>query len=241
MAMAGVASAATTFTDLSQTSTVGTVTYTQPEAGSTIGTFTGAGIAAPGGGDIPEAGVSLTLNLTAINSYFTSNTKDVNLLVFDINTNVGLNLTTTGIRGAWNDSTWNDDRNFTISYTTLANLDSTWIGKDGNQYTTITVSHANITGDHGGLMVYSDSAKLGGFNGLGSSNNKNLTDIEVNTAYVISTSINAGWSDPGTCYKLNESLTAATQEITGVLVPEPTTATLSLLALAGLAARRRRR
>lgn len=240
LALAGVAAAAETFTDLSQSATNGQVTYTVPAEGSSLGTFTGSGISAAGGGSLAHSGVAITLNLTDISAYFASNSVDVSLISFNVNTHVGLNLTSTGIRGMWNDVTWNNTYNFTVAYDTLAALDTTWTGEDGDKYTTITVSLANIEGENGGLMVYSESSKLGGYNKLGSSFNKTMTSIEINTDYVVSASVNAGWSDPNTCYALGANLSAATQQVTGV-IPEPTTATLSMLALAGLAARRRRK
>ena len=235
MALAGVASAGTEFTDLSTEKTVSGITYNPPAAGSTKGSFTGT-ISTAGGSGVAEVGVALTLNLTDIQAFFSTagnSDKSITLLTFDVDTNVGLALTSSGITGMWDDKIWDNGNNFTVSYTSL---DDTWVGKDGDTYVTIAVSHANIEGANGGLMVYSSDEKLGGYNKLGSTNNDNMTKIEFDTAYVISAAINPSWSDPSTCQNLASSLATTTKAI-----PEPTTATLSLLALAGLAARRRRK
>ena len=68
-----------------------------------------------------------------------------------------------------------------------------------------------------------------------STNNKiaftDISGVKINEGYVTSSYIYSGSWD-------NDALTAITKK---ALIPEPTTATLSLLALAGLAARRRRR
>ncbi len=239
IALAGVAYAGTEFTDLSTGKTLSGITYNLPAAESTKASFTGS-ISKPGGGDVAEVGVALTLNLTDIQAFFSTaenSTKSITLMTFDVDTNVGLALTNSGITGMWDDKIWNNASNFTISY---ASLNDTWVGKDGDTYVTIAVSHANVGGNDGGLMVYSPDEKLGGYNGLGSSSNDNMTKIEFDTAYVISAAINPGWSDSSTCQSLAASLATSTKAITGV-IPEPTTATLSLLALCGLAARRRRK
>ncbi len=155
LALGGVTTAATTstFTDLLNDSVQNGITYSS-------GTFTGS-ISSAGGKGVAESAIAMTLNLTAINNYLKTNTAPVTLMTFDVDTNVGLALTSEGIKGMWNDAVWNSVSNFTIAY---SDLPTTWVGNDGNTYTTIAVSHANVEGVDGGTMVYSGSSKLGGYN-----------------------------------------------------------------------------
>ena len=240
MTLAGVASAGTEFTDLSTNKTLSGITYTIPTTGSYLGAFTGT-IAASGGGGVAHTGVAITLNLNSINKYFESDTATaVTLINFDNNhIDLGLALTKEGITATHAGTVWDDSRNFTISYAALN--EASWVGADANTYVTITVCHSYASGANGGIMVYSDSKKLGGQNALGYTNNSTMNAIQINTDYVISSSITPGWTDSAPAIALASNLATSTKAVITSNVPEPATATLSLLVLCGLCARRRRK
>ena len=107
MAFAGVASAGTEFTDLSEGTTLSGITYAIPTTGSNLGAFTGS-IAASGGGGVAHTGVALTLNLSSISECFKSDTTAVVTLInFDDNhKDLGLALTKDGITATHEGSVW---------------------------------------------------------------------------------------------------------------------------------------
>lgn len=111
---------------------------------------------------------------------------------------------------------------------------------------TFSVGHASnssseeTSGVAGISLLYQDGSKVniyGSHSGYRASNfsNGSMTSI---AGLVDSVSVYSGALDK---IASSSNLAAASQEVIAASLPEPTTATLSLLALAGLAARRRRR
>lgn len=180
-----------------------------------------------------------------------SGTANSGLQVFDakvdnnsrigIDTNFGSSnnaITSSGFYGSWNGAGNSAPvGNYGVNSLNLASLDWDNIGSIA-----LTLSYAYGTKDNGiganvAIAVYDKNGTL-----LGSSYGSNTT---------LRTSSNLNsimFSDAVTSaylynqYLSEENVTSITQELgKAALIPEPTTATLSLLALAGLAARRRRR
>ena len=181
-----------------------------------------------------------------------SGTANSGLQVFDakvennsrigIDTNFGSSnnaITTSGFYGSWNGAGSSNAPvgNYGVNSLNLASLDWDNIGSIA-----LTLSYAYGTKDNGiganvAIVVYDKNGTL-----LGSSYGSNTT-LRTNSSLS-----SIAFSDAVTsAYLYNnllseENATAIVQELgKAALIPEPTTATLSLLALAGLAARRRRR
>ena len=182
-----------------------------------------------------QANISFVLNLTAAKQLSSSTT----LLKMDMQGttaakggDVGLCLTTTGVASTWNGDTSASRKS--VTYTTLQQDSSVFTDADGNQCITLTmVQYAS------GVYLYSSSEKLWEDSGLKSDDNTVLNSITVNTSYVEAVQFSTVWPTNGDATSLNKTFdTAARLRLEAV--PEPATATLSLLALVGLAARRRR-
>lgn len=179
-----------------------------------------------------QANISFVLNLTAAQNLESSTT----LLKMDMQGtteatggDVGLSLTSSGVSGAWNEGTSGRQ---SVAYTTLLNDASVFQDADGNQCITLTmVQYAS------GVYLYSSSTRLWAASGLCSGDNTVLNSITVNTSYVEAVQFSTTWPANGDATSLNKTFDTAART---VLVPEPAAATLSLLALVGLAARRRR-
>lgn len=229
--------ATTTFTELNVSSTQGGIVYTAPATGSSMGTFTGS-ITELNESSKPQTAVSFTLNITRAMTV----TQDTQLINFstDNSADVGLYLTSTGITMSWEGVVWNDNRNSTYTYDDLMALGSMFVGESGEKYITLTLSKANTGGTEGGLMLYSQDSttKILGHSGLGSGSTASVPNITLNTNYIEMAAITPGWAPSSSAVSLAQTLDTTAR---GELIPEPTTATLSLLALAGLVARRRRK
>ena len=200
-----------------------------------------------------EQGVKVYSNGTtdAPEGSIVSGTANSGLQVFDakvennsrigIDTNFGSSnnaISSSGFYGSWNGGgSGAPVGNYNVSSVNLAPLDWDNIGSIA-----LTLSYAYGTKDNGigtnvAIAVYDKDGNL-----LGSSYGSN-TGLRTNSSLS-----SIAFSDAVTsAYLYNnllseENATAIVQELgKAALIPEPTTATLSLLALAGLAARRRRR
>ncbi len=114
---------------------------------------------------------------------------------------------------------WVDNNDTTLDTTTLSGLTSTMVLQTG---TGGGNAYLNLFNDEGtGILTRK---------GLGSKNNNAVTSIVVDTDFITAASI-----EP------TRALNAEGMKAAAAAIPEPATATLSLLALAGLAARRRRK
>ena len=231
LALAGVASAGDTqFLDLSQTTTVGNLTYTESTGKITTTNASDLYIVSSGKA---ETNVILTMNLTAAMSV-TANTKIVELDYND-SKDVSLLATTTGLVGAWNGGAYGGNE---VSWNALMADSNVFTGADGNKYITLMLTQWNNGSPN--FHVNTSNGLLIDTPGLGSSSISSMDALYVNNAYVAGLEVTPSW-------KYSEAdRQAATATFNAVmeqklLIPEPATATLSLLALAGLAARRRRK
>ena len=226
LALAGVASAATTQVwDLSQSVTSGAFLYD-----AATGLFTdntdveGTVLNGVDGSNKIQTNISFTLNLTKAMEV----TSDTLLLNMDTAGDIGLALTTSGLSGAWQGSSWGD----AISYDTLLADSGVFADIEGNKYITLTFVETYGSG----VQVWSNTTKHINYSGLKSSGNTSLTSIYVNSGYVEALQFETEWKGDD-IVNTNVAFNAEAMQV----IPEPATATLSLLALAGLAARRRRK
>lgn len=180
-----------------------------------------------------QTNISFVLNLTEAMKVSSSTT----LLRMDMNGgDVGLCLTTTGVASTWNGATSGSRKS--VSYDTLLQDTSVFTDADGNQCITLTMAQTYGSG----VQLYSNNAQLFSDTGLKGSTNTTLYSVTLGTDYVEAVQFSPGWLGLGDTYNAawqakNQAFDTAART---VLMPEPTTATLSLLALVGLAARRRR-
>ncbi len=174
-----------------------------------------------------QTNISFTLNLTDAMTI----TDTTTLLNMDMAGDVGLVLTSTGITTTWNGGTGS---RVSVGYADLAADTSSFFGNDGDKYITLTMVETYGSG----VQLYSNTTKHLNDGGLKGSGNTALTSVYVNSAYVAGVQFSPGWTNEAGFMAKNAVLDAVAQT---QLLPEPATATLSLLALAGLAARRRRR
>lgn len=247
LALAGVAAAATTtVTDLTTSVTSGDVTYTAPTTTGGEGAFSGSGIWEVGGGSRAHGALTFTLNLTELAKLTTQTT----LVTVDTTADIGLIWGQYngewGIAGNWQGGLWAKDGASFVSYDTL--LADAWSVADNatDGFITLTMTVADTAGDQGGMQLYKAGSNASYYttNGLGSSNNKTIDAFKFDTSLIENVAVTSGWVDGGTASGLGTNLETTFTSAHGgkvALVPEPTTATLSLLALAGLAARRRRK
>lgn len=229
MALAGVAVADTQVWDLSTSVTSGDYLYD-----ATTGMFTdnadveGTVLNDVNGSGLIQTNICFTLNLTEA-AKITSETK---LIDMDMNGgDIGLSLTSTGLATTWNGTT--SSSRGSVSYETLVADNSVFTDKNGDKCITLTFVQTNGSG----VQVWSNTTKLINDTGLKTSLNDSLTSIYVNGAYIEALQFAPGWEGDSIVNTNAAFNTAAVAK----LVPEPATATLSLLALAGLAARRRRK
>ena len=146
---------------------------------------------------------------------------------------IGLMLTADGLKFAYQGSVWSPGASAYLSLESLANLSYT---VEETDYVTLTLVAAVQSDGAKGTKVVDDKG-----NGVPCNNGRNFayTDLTtsqnyqtvlVNTDYVTGMGITPGVATP-------EEIVAATRSLA---VPEPATASLSLLGLTALMARRRR-
>ncbi len=229
MALAGVAMADTQVWDLTTSVTSGDYLYD-----ATTGLFTdNADVAgtvlndANGAGQI-QTNISFVLNLTEAMAV----TSDTLILNMDMGGDIGLCVTTTGLRGAWQGAAWGD----AVAYDALLADSGVFTTADGDKCLTLTFVETYGSG----VQVWSDTTKHLDAGGLKASGNTSLTSIYANAGIIEALQFAPGWEGDA-IVNTNAAFAAAAVEKLGAVIPEPTTATLSLLALAGLAARRRRK
>ena len=227
LALAGVASAATTQVwDLSQSVTSGDFLYD-----ASTGLFTdnseveGTVLNGVSGDNKIQTNISFTLNLTAAQTV----TEQTKLLKMDMAGDIGLALTTTGLAGTWGDSTGSRGA---VTFETLLADSGVFADIKGNKYITLTFVETYGSG----VQVWSNTTKLIDDGALKSSSNTSLTSIYINSSYVEALQFETEWKGDN-IVNTNVAFNAEAMQV----IPEPATATLSLLALAGLAARRRRK
>lgn len=180
-----------------------------------------------------QTNVTFTLDLTdvmaaAAGSDFTTPVVLVNL---DLNAmDIGLYLTTDGIEVG---KAKNSLQGTKLSYDSLLSNPGSFEGTSGNTYITLT------------FVQYQDGVRICGNSSSDlknwsykNANNSSLNSISVNTEYIEGVQFYNAWATNGNFTDVNEGFDLAMK---GKLCPEPATAMLSLLALAGLAARRRRK
>ena len=230
LALAGAASAGDTqFLDLSQDITVGNLTYTESTGKITTALATDLYQVS---NNKAETNVILTMNLTAAMSV-TTNTKIVELDYND-NRDVSILATATGLVGGWNGASHGDNE---VSWKDLMANSNVFTGADGNKYITLMLSQWN--NQNISYHVNTSNGLLINTSGLGSSSISSMDALYVNNAFVAGLEVTPSWKNDDTS---RQAATAAFNTVmVQKLVPEPATATLSLLALAGLAARRRRK
>ena len=228
LALAGVASAATTQVwDLSQSVTSGDFLYD-----ASTGLFTdnaeveGTVLNSVNGASQIQTNITFTLNLTAAQAV----TGNTNLLNMDMGGDIGLALTTTGLNCTWQGGT--SDSRGSVTFSTLLADSGVFADIEGNKYITLTFVETYGSG----VQVWSNTTKLIDDSGLKSSGNTSLSSIYVNRGYVEALQFETEWKGAD-IVKTNVAFNAEAMQV----IPEPATATLSLLALAGLAARRRRK
>ena len=150
---------------------------------------------------------------------------------------VGLTLLGDGrAKGKWNAGTHGDAR------MTLSGLSSYayTVGDESFVTLTLTASKPSANGGRGVQVYVNDGTCVFNHAGLGTNNNEKFDIITVNTDYIAAIAIAP--SLPELVNDGSPSLKAAAVGLSlQAAVPEPATATLSLLALAGLAVRRRRK
>ncbi len=230
MAMAGVAMASTQVWDLSTSVTSGEYLYD-----ATTGKFTdnsevdGTVLNDANGSNQIQTNISFTLNLTKAMAL----TSDTLLLNMDMGGDIGLCVTTGGLRGAWQSGAWGD----TVSYDTLLADSGVFTTADGDKCLTLTF--VQTYGE--GVQVWSDTAKLFNGTGLKASGNTSVASIYANAGIIEALQFAPGWQGDAIVNTNAAFAAAAVEKLGAPAIPEPTTATLSLLALAGLAARRRRK
>ena len=229
LALAGVASAATTQVwDLSQSVTSGDFLYN-----ASTGLFTdnseveGTVLNSINAESKIQTNITFTLNLTAAQTV----TEQTQLLKMDMGGDIGLAITTTGLAGTWGDST---SGRGAVTFETLLADSGVFADIEGNKYITLTFVEAY--GSDIGVQVWSNTAKYINDTGLKSSGNTSLSSIYVNSGYVEALQFETEWKGDD-IVNTNVAFNAEAMQV----IPEPATATLSLLALAGLAARRRRK
>ena len=232
MALAGVAMADTQVWDLSTSVTSGAYLYD-----ATTGLFTdNAGVdgtvlnETDGGGKI-QTNISFTLNLTEAKKVIS----DTLILNMDMGGDIGLCVTTTGLASTWGGTT--SSSRGSVSYDTLLADSGVFTNADGDKCITLTFVETYGSG----VQVWSNTTKLINDGSLKSSGNTSLTSIYANNDIIEALQFAPGWEGDA-IVDTNAAFSAAVIEKLGApAIPEPTTATLSLLALAGLAARRRRK
>ena len=232
LALAGAASAATTQVwDLSQSVTSGDFLY-DAEAGlfTDNADVDGTVLNGADGASHIQTNITFTLNLTKAQTV----TADTKLLDMDMGGDVGLAITSTGLAGTWNGGTGSRGA---VTFETLLADSGVMVDAAGDKFITLTFVQTYGSG----VQVWSNTTKLINDTGLKSSSNTSLSSIYANSGYIEALQFDTTWhgdSIVNTNVAFNE---AVASNLNLQYVPEPATATLSLLALCGLAARRRRK
>ena len=230
MALSGVAMANTQVWDRSTSVTTGDYLYD-----ATTGKFTdnaeveGTVLNDANGANQIQTNICFTLSLTKAMAV----TGDTKIIDMDMGGDIGLCLTTTGLATTWGGTT--SSTRGSVSYDTL--LADSGVFTDVNGDKCLTLTFVETYGS--GVQVWSNTTKYINDTSLRSSGNTSLSSIYVNADYIEALQFAPGWKGDD-IVNTNAAFNEAVVEKIGA-VPEPTTATLSLLALAGLAARRRRR
>lgn len=192
--------------------------------------------------------VSITLNITAMQNATVASDSYVELFYFDAKYDTGLALTSSGIKGLWEKDNngnvgagmWNDNANTAYALTTLtANPYAYQQGE--NTYLDLAVVVGSNYGSGwqgiGGLVAYDAAGnQVIAYNGLTSGGNADqpINAIKLNTDFITSATVYQG-DVPVITGGVGSWL------VSQGIIPEPATATLSLLALSALATRRRRK
>ena len=228
MLIGGFASA-TPLTDLSKDAAFDGITYT-----AETGLFTATPYYSNNQNHV-QSNTSITLNLTDLNSFFTSNAEQVITLVnVNMATDVSLVATASGLEVYQGGVLYKENK--TVSYQTLMSDESLFVANDGDTY--ITLTFAQVSGQ---ARVYSAISKLYHETGVTTSLKDTFENIYVNSDYITAVEFSKVWPSGGTDASFQLLAGALNDSVKTVLLPEPATATLSLLALCGLAARRRRK
>ena len=230
LALCGCAMATTTdFLDLSETCTIGNLTY--DASTSTITTTNNSDLFG-----INNAGLQtiLTLKINLTEAKKVTEATNIITLDFAADTTIGLVATSSGFSTALNGST---SGRSSVTWDTLeSTTNCLTTGSDGDTY--IVLSYAHIPAGSFGSTLYNDTATPF-FKDTGArraDKSDTLDGIVVNSDLLAAVEVTSTWIDPNSL--VTPFITTSANSLT---IPEPTTATLSLLALAGLAARRRRK
>ncbi|MBR5878309.1 MAG: hypothetical protein IKY91_02065 [Akkermansia sp.] len=220
------------FTDLSQTTSI-TLNGIKYDSGS----FTG-GINLGKSGTTNYAGITIAFTLNLTEALNTSSTKSLINIVGNTAA-VGMQvLTDDTAQGTWKGG---GDGNARMD---LEGLKSHAYSLDGVNYVTLTLTatQPNQNGGNGnGFQIYTnDGSNVFSHINLGTTNNTSFNSVTINKDLITSVAISPGVSTILTGGEDSFTSAAIGRELQGMVIPEPATATLSLLALAGLAARRRR-
>lgn len=249
MALAGVVSAADTFVfaDLSVSAPENGISWNAEtkkltaDTGYTLATNTGSNA---------QTALTFALNLTQAATYSSADLCPLITIATANNSGVaqstyGLWLTDDGLSGRWGNDEYNTrgSNNTLAEYSGVVSIESILTGNsnvytvNGEKYISLTLvtdkSCSNNSGDTNnvGVTTYdADGNRVWYCEALAGSSLNQFTSIELNTDYISSAAITPTLLSP---------TAAGTQA--AMFIPEPATATLSLLALAGLAARRRRK
>lgn len=233
MALAGVAMADTLVWDLG-TSVIGDDYLYNAETGlfTDNSEIDGTVLNSVNGASQIQTNITFVLNLTRAQA-LTENTK---ILDMDMGGDIGLCLTSTGLATTWGGTT--SSSRGSVSYDDLLADSSIFTAVNGD--TCITLTFAQSYGS--GVQVWSNTEKLINDAALKSSGNTSLSSIYVDADYIGCLQFTPEMKGDA-IIETNAAFDATVKKMLGAApsVPEPTTATLSLLALAGLAARRRRK
>jgi len=233
IALAGVTYADTAVWDLTTSVTEGAYLY---DADNHLfkdnGEVEGTVLNETDGASRIQTNICFVLNLTEAMgaTYPTEANKGINIIKMDMGGDVGLALTSTGLAGIWGDDT---NGRGSVTYTTLLQDSGVFTNADGDKCITLTFVETYGSG----VQVWSNTTKLINDTTLRASGNTSLTSIYINNGYIDALQFAPGW-EGDSIVNTNKAFDKVAKDR---LIPEPTTATLSLLALAGLAARRRRR
>ena len=244
LASVAVADTATTiFTDLAQDKTITLSEDSRITWSATEATFTGDIYTAVTGAQA-RASVSFTLNLTDAATVGSTQTELVTITKTGYDGIIGLWLVDGKISGRWKDETF-DTVNGTdhggtasgqVSIASILADNENVFTVDGDKFIALTLvldrACDGFNKDNVGMVLYdADGSVVWNCCSLGTSGLSTYDAIKLNLDYV------------GSAASITNAVLSPTDAGTqaAALIPEPTTATLSLLALAGLAARRRRK
>lgn len=244
MAVFSANASTTIITDLSQDYT-SDIAYAAPTEGSSLGYATGDVSLSMSIGSTTRypSSITINLNLTEMQAAIAADDFETTLLLDlrtsqnDTSKSIGLVLTSTGLNASWKGSAWVSSASLPVTMDTLSGLS---YSVDGTSYVTLTLlavvqSTSGAVGttilDANGNGVKASNGNTFSLSGL--TTDSKYKAVAVNTDYVTGLAITPGVAT-------TEEVIAASSAVSLASVPEPTTATLSLLGLAGLMLRRRR-